>query len=109
MLKIADEPVRIIRTIDALECCDSINGIERTASPRRIAFQDYRVAELVTAFARLKLFEMKAYHMVIEHTLFFFLEYLSVQVSEIILRLLVSSNTNRKSDLKGIIILFWTS
>jgi len=46
--------------------------------------------------------------MIIEHTLFFFLGYLSVQVAEIILRLLVLSNTNRKSNLKGIIILFWT-
>jgi Protein of unknown function (DUF1404) len=49
-----------------------------------------------------------AYHMVIEHTLFFFLGYLSVQIAEIILRLLVSSNINKKSNLKGIIILFWT-
>ena len=46
--------------------------------------------------------------MIIEHTLFFFLGYLSVQVAEIILRLLVLSNNNRKSNLKGIIILFWT-
>jgi hypothetical protein len=29
LLKIADEPIEIIRTIDALECCDSIYGIER--------------------------------------------------------------------------------
>jgi hypothetical protein len=31
MLKI-DEPVEIIRTIDALECCNSINGIERRSA-----------------------------------------------------------------------------
>jgi len=49
-----------------------------------------------------------AYHMVIEHTLFFFLGYLSVRIAEIILRLLVCSNTNRKSNLKGRIIQFWT-
>jgi Protein of unknown function (DUF1404) len=49
-----------------------------------------------------------AYHMVIEHTLFFFLGVLSVQIAEIILKLLVSSNTNKKSNLKGTMILFWT-
>ncbi len=49
-----------------------------------------------------------AYHMIIEHTLFFFLGVLSVQVAEIILKLLVSSDPKRKSDLKGTLILFWT-
>jgi hypothetical protein len=49
-----------------------------------------------------------AYHMVIEHTLFFFLGVLSVQVPEIILKLLVSSNSKRKTDLKGTMIIFWT-
>lgn len=42
-----------------------------------------------------------ASHIVIEHTLFSFLGVLSVQVTEIILKLLVSSSTNRKTDLKG--------
>jgi len=32
MLKIADEPIEIIRTIDALKCCDFINGIERRSA-----------------------------------------------------------------------------
>jgi len=49
-----------------------------------------------------------AYHMIIEHTLFFFLGVLSVQVTEIILKLLVSSDSKRKTDLKGTLILFWT-
>ena len=49
-----------------------------------------------------------AYHMIIEHSLFFFLGALSVQIAEIILKLLVSSNTNRKSNLKATVILFWT-
>ena len=49
-----------------------------------------------------------AYHMVIEHTLFFFLGYLSVQVAEIVLKFLISSDTDRKNNLKGKIILFWT-
>ena len=49
-----------------------------------------------------------AYHMIVEHTLFFFLGVLSVQVAEIILKLLVSSSTNRKSNLKGTLSLFWT-
>jgi hypothetical protein len=32
LLKIADEPIEIIRTIDALECCRCINGIERRST-----------------------------------------------------------------------------
>ncbi|HET7285705.1 MAG TPA: hypothetical protein VFI70_13560 [Nitrososphaeraceae archaeon] len=32
LLKIADEPIEIIRAIDALECCRSINGIERRSA-----------------------------------------------------------------------------
>lgn len=40
-----------------------------------------------------------AYHIVIEHTLFSFLGVLSVRVADIILKLLVSSRTNRKSNL----------
>ena len=46
--------------------------------------------------------------MVIEHTLFFFLGYLFVQVAEIVLKFLISSDTDRKNNLKGKIILFWT-
>jgi hypothetical protein len=36
MLNIADEPIEIIKTIDALECCRSINGIEA----RRVGLKD---------------------------------------------------------------------
>jgi Protein of unknown function (DUF1404) len=46
--------------------------------------------------------------MIVEHTMFFFLGVLSVQVAEIILKLLVSSDSKRKTDLKGTLILFWT-
>ncbi len=46
--------------------------------------------------------------MVIEHTLFFFLGALSVQVAKIVLKLLVASDTDRKSNLKWNIILYWT-
>jgi len=49
-----------------------------------------------------------AYHIVIEHTLFSFLGVLSVQVVDIILKLLVSSSTNRKTDLKETLSLSWT-
>ncbi|MFZ0511712.1 MAG: DUF1404 family protein [Candidatus Nitrosopolaris sp.] len=49
-----------------------------------------------------------AYHMVLEHTLFFVLGALSIRVAEIILKLLVSSNNNRKGHLKFTLILFWT-
>ena len=49
-----------------------------------------------------------AYHIVIEHTLFSFLGVLSVQVAEIILKHLVPSSTDRKTDLKGTLSLSWT-
>ena len=35
MLNIADEPIEIIRTIDALECCNSIRGIESRSADLR--------------------------------------------------------------------------
>lgn len=35
LLNIADEPIEIIRTIDALECCNSIHGIESRSTDLR--------------------------------------------------------------------------
>jgi hypothetical protein len=32
LLKIADEPIEVIRTIDALDCCQTINGCERRSA-----------------------------------------------------------------------------
>ncbi|MGC2428482.1 MAG: hypothetical protein WA421_15715 [Nitrososphaeraceae archaeon] len=39
LLKIADEPIEIIRTIDALECCRSIKGIKRRSTDLRKNYQ----------------------------------------------------------------------
>lgn len=49
-----------------------------------------------------------AYNIVIEHTLFSFLGVLSGQVTEIILKHLVPSSTDRKTDLKGTLSPSWT-
>jgi cytochrome c oxidase assembly factor CtaG len=49
-----------------------------------------------------------AYHMILEHTIFFILGALSVMVAEVILKLLVSSNNKRKGHLKLTLALFWT-
>ncbi|MDQ6865568.1 MAG: DUF1404 domain-containing protein [Thermoproteota archaeon] len=81
--------------------------------------RNFRSYVIITTFTILTLMSIQpaflefterdlAYHMIIEHTLFFFLGALSVQIAEIILKLLVSSNTNRKSNLKVTVILFWT-
>jgi cytochrome c oxidase assembly factor CtaG len=64
------------------------------------------------------------FHMILEHTLFFLVGYLSVQISEIMLRLLVSSSKktyvskdnylqdknleSRISDLRKVIVFSWT-
>jgi hypothetical protein len=54
-----------------------------------------------------------AYHMIIEHTLFFVMGAMSVQVAERILKLLILSVTNKKvktkSPLKWTVISFWTN
>ncbi len=81
--------------------------------------RNFRSYVIITTFTILTLMSIQtaflefterdlAYHMVIEHTLFFFLGVLSVQVAEIIPKLLVSSDSKRKTDLKGTLILFWT-
>ena len=81
--------------------------------------RNFRSYVIITTFTILTLMSIQpaflefterdlAYHMIIEHTLFSFLGALSVQIAEIILKLLVSSNTNRKSNLKVTVILFWT-
>jgi len=49
-----------------------------------------------------------AYHMILEHTLFFILGALSVMVAEAMLKLLVSSNNKRKGRLKLTMALIWT-
>jgi cytochrome c oxidase assembly factor CtaG len=48
------------------------------------------------------------YHMVVEHTLFFFVGVLSVQGAESILRILVSSNHYARSKLRRTFVLSWT-
>ena len=81
--------------------------------------RNFRSYVIITTFTILTLMSIQpaflefterdlAYHMVIEHTLFFFLGALSVQIAEIILKLLVSSSTNRKTDLKGTLSISWT-
>src|SRR5712691_914311 len=81
--------------------------------------RNFRSYVIITTFTILTLMSIQtaflefterdlAYHMVIEHTLFFFLGALSVHIAEIILKFLVSSNTNRKSNLKVTVILFWS-
>lgn len=52
-----------------------------------------------------------AYHMIIEHSLFFVMGAMSVQIAETILRLLVSSLGNKPGKtrtLKWAVVLFWT-